>query len=401
MRKTKVIAIFAIVLLLSCTFYNCYAETVAVTKENLNIAIQKYASSEMNEDDAKFTVDDDIINIKTDENEYVLSYDLTQKPTFTSEIPIKEGMSYAEYSDKIENIRLPMIGYVAVANIQGVEIKNASKYFLLTYLANALNGSLSSGDSYTIYDDTQTDDSVTIDKVEKTILVSEFGERVMEYVNATYKEKMIIKDEFADENNSYEFNSYELTIERKDVTATSCTLVSSLSVNLDADFSKLNGYDDKMNNMFLNKDITRENADYVIDLKVGQKCIISTDEKLSGYELSGSGYEYNKIDDNSAEIIGEKVGKANGYIYIGDIKKSVFITVEENTENTTLNPISIKMNATKDDKNSEDKNTIVDDTTARDNIPQTGTGIVIYIAMMISVISIIAVIIKLNKYKEI
>ena len=156
-----------------------------------------------------------------------------------------------------------------------------------------------------------------------------------------------------------------------------------------------------MNNMFLNKDITRENADYVIDLKVGQKCIISTDEKLSGYELSGSGYEYNKIDDNSAEIIGEKVGKANGYIYIGDIKKSVFITVEENTENTTLNPISIKMNATKDDKNSEDKNTIVDDTTARDNIPQTGTGIVIYIAMMISVISIIAVIIKLNKYKEI
>ena len=150
-------------------------------------------------------------------------------------------MSYDEFKEKTDNLILPMLSYIAVANIQGVDFEDSSAYFLMSYLGNALNGSWSSENSYVIIDDTNMSDGVTIDKDEndtKTIYVSEFGERVMEYVNNIYKDKQIIKD------SSEGINSYEFIIEKKEETNTSCKLVSTLNVNLDADFSKLNGYAD-------------------------------------------------------------------------------------------------------------------------------------------------------------
>lgn len=412
MKKTKKIAILLIIILLSTGFYNCYATGVVVTKENLNTAIQKYASPASNNENLEITVVDNTISIKSDESNYFLKYNLTQKPTFSYEIPVKEGMNYEDFKSQIDCLNFPMIGYAAVANIQGVEINDALTYFSMIYMKSVLNGSWSSGDSYVIYDDTQADDSVTIDRDEndKTILVSEFGERVMEYVNATYKDKIVIQD--SQDN----INSFEWIIEKKDVTETSCTIASTLSVNTDADFSKINEYVNKVEESILNKDITRENADYVIDLKVGQKCLIESSEKMKGHSLSGFGYEYNTIDENSAEIIGKSIGKANGYININGIEKSIFITIDENTENKQLETISLKIgktsevnkpendnNSKEEDKKAENKenNEVLDSTTAKDNIPQTGTSVIIYIAILVGIISIIICAIKLNNYKQI
>lgn len=278
MRKIKRITILiANILLLSSLFINCYATAVAVTKENLNTSLQKLVTSDTNENNYKIAVSDNIITITADGKNYTLNYDLTEKPTFSLEIPIEQGMSYTDFKEQTDNLILPMVGYIAVANIQGVEFEDVSAYFLMSYLGNALNDSWSSENSYVIFDDTNMSDGVTIDRDEsdsKTIYASEFGERVMEYVNATYKDKQTFND------SSEGINSYELTCERKDVTDTSCKLVSSLSVNLDADFSKLNGFSDKMGESLLNKDITKENADYAITLKVGQKCKIETTKKL-------------------------------------------------------------------------------------------------------------------------
>lgn len=211
MKKTNKIAILSIIILLSSVLYNCYATGVAVTKENLNTAIQKYASLESNGENSEITVDDNTISIKNDESNYFLKYNLTQKPTFTYEIPVKEGMNYADFKAQMDCLNFPMIGYAAVANIQGVEINYALTYFSMIYLKSVLNGSWSSEDSYVIYDDTQADDGVTIDRDEndKTILVSEFGERVMEYVNATYKDKIVIQD--SQDN----INSFEWIIEKR------------------------------------------------------------------------------------------------------------------------------------------------------------------------------------------
>ena len=53
----------------------------------------------------------------------------------------------------------------------------------------------------------------------KVIKQSEFGDHVMEYINASYKEKST----FNDVNG---FNTYEWNIEKKDSTETSCKIVS-------------------------------------------------------------------------------------------------------------------------------------------------------------------------------
>lgn len=401
------------VLIFLCTNI-CYAIVVAVTDENLKKSLLEFVSSEANKENYNITVSNNVITVIVDDESYTLNYDISNKPTFSFEIPIEKGMSYANFKEQTDNLILPMIGYIAVANIQGVEFEDSGAYFLMSYLGNALNGSWSSENLYVIIDDTNMSDGVTIDKDEndtKTIYASEFGERVMEYVNATYKYKQNIKD------SSDDINSYEWITERKDVTNTSCKLVSSLSVNLNADFSKLNGYSDQIGESFLNKDITKENADYAITLKVGQKCRIETTENITGHELSGSGYEYNEINENFAEITGKRVGKANGYIYVGETKKSIFITVEENTESTLLDTITVKINTTsvtdksnESDNNQEEKlnansnnknNTLTDSTISKTTLPKAGVNNIVCIVMLFSLVLIIIFSIKLKKYEDI
>lgn len=229
-----------LILVFTCT-NRCYAITSEVTEKNLGETFKKFISSNSNKENYKISVTNNTINIIEDDETYILYYDLTNKPSFSLEIPIQKGMSYDEFRKKTDNFMLPMLSYIAVANIQGVDFEDSSAYFLMSYTENALNGSWSSENSYVIVDDTNMSDGVTIDKDEndtKTIYVSEFGERVMEYVNDIYKDKQIIKDSFEG------INSYEFIIEKKEETNTSCKLVSTLNVNLDADFSKLNGYAD-------------------------------------------------------------------------------------------------------------------------------------------------------------
>ena len=406
-----VLSFILIFVLIAFSFSNiCYA--VAVTDENLKSTLQKFVSSEANEDNYKITVADNVIKITADGKDYTLNYDLTDKPTFTFEIPIEQGMSYENYEEQIDNLILPMIGYIAVANIQGVEFEDANAYFLMSYLGNAFNGSTSSESSYIIIDDSTMADGVTINIGDKKIIyVSEFGDNVMDYVNDTYKDKQIIKD------SPNGINSYEWIIERKDVNDTSCKLVSSLSVNLDADFSKLNGYSDQLGGTSLDKNITEENADYAITLKIGQKCIIETTEEVTGYGLTGSGYEYNLINDNCIEITGEEVGKANGYIYVGETKKTIFITVEENTESTSLDTIILKIDTTSETDNSNESdnkqeetpnandynknNTPTDSTISKTTLPKAGVNNIVCIVMLFSLVLIIIFSIKLKKYKYI
>ena len=418
MQKIKKITLLILsILLINVLFINCYATAVTVTKENLNASLQKFVSSSENDKDYKINVSDDIITIVSDGKNYNLNYELTEKPKFTFEVPIEKGMSYKEFEEQTGKMTLPMIGYIAVANIQGVEIDDASTYFLLSYLKNGLSGSWSSKDSYVIIDDTNLSDGVTIDKSNqssKTIYASEFGEKVMEYVNYTYKDKQTITDA------SSGINTYEFTVERKDVTETSCKLVSSLTVNVDSDFSKIKDYESKVEESVLSKDITKDNADYAITLKVGQKWRIETTEKITGYQLSGSACDYEDINEKCAEITGKKVGNANGYIYIGASKKSFYITVEENTENKTLDTIksNIDTTTTNNQNNQNSQNTSKeqqeqnkttqqlrsaskDNTTAKTILPQTGMSNIIYIIVAYIIISLIVFIIKHKKYEDV
>ncbi|MBQ2938260.1 MAG: hypothetical protein IJE05_05240 [Clostridia bacterium] len=241
MKSIRCILISCLIfIVLLCNF--SLAASVEVNKDNLETAFKGFVKSDSNEDNYAITVLDDTIKITVDGESYILNYDLTDKPTFSMEVPIKEGMTYEEFKNETDNLNLPMLGYMAVANIQGVAYEDSMGYFLLTYAEDALNGGFSTDDTYVIVDDMNLEDGVTIEKDEndtKTIYTSEFGNRVMEYTNSLYKDKQTISD-------SNEINSFTWTTEQSDVTDSSCSITSKLVVNMDADFSKLVGIMDSI-----------------------------------------------------------------------------------------------------------------------------------------------------------
>lgn len=393
-KKVIISFLFAIIIFVSSFSNICNAASVKVTKENLTKAFEELVSSDINEDNMDILVEDDVIKITVDNESYNIDYDLTDKPTFSLEIPIEKGMSYEDFKKKTENLGAPIIGYAAVANIQGTGIEDAMAYLMFSYMEN-ISGSYSTEDSYVIVDDLNLQEGVTLEKTDdpKTIYTSEFGDKVMEYVNALYPETQTISD-------SDEINSYVMTIEKKDVTETSCKLVSKLKVNTDADFSKLNGYYNKV----FHNGITKENAIHVITLKVGQKCKI---QGINGYQINGDCVE---IDRETNEMTAIKVGEASGYFYIGNYateqeKESFYITVEENTENETLETIILKIKDTDDsDKSNADtetnkENNVQNSTANIQKLPETGEEknmllVVLYTVVGICSISLITLLKK-------
>lgn len=397
----------SLILLIFCTNI-CYATVVAVTDENLEDSLQKFVLSKANKDNYNITVSNNVITVTVDNESYILNYDLTDKPTFLMEVPIQKGMSYEDFEKKKDNLILPMLGYIAVANVQGVEVEAASTYFLLSYLKSALNGSVLTENQYIIVDDLNfSSEGGTIEKTDnpKTIYTSEFGDRVIEFVNNMYKEKQTISD-------STGINSYVLTIEKLDMTDTSCKLVSKLSVNLDSDFSKIT---ELPSDSSINSDITKENADLVVTLKVGQKCKIESIEKITGYEFYG--YDCIELNDDKTEITATSVGTKNGYLYIGEEKISIYVTVEENPENANLETITLKIDSVpevkppnnseeeKQDEKPEIKEEKDNNESAKDNtvssskLPQAGIDNSKVMIIITFIVIIIVLGIKLRKFE--
>lgn len=401
--KNVLITILLFIIILIQLSTTSFATFIPVTRDNLTKTFEKLVLSEDNYKKYDISVLEDVINITLDNESSILNYDLSDKPTFSNEIIIEKGINYDDYKVQEEKLILPMLGYVAVANIQGVEFEDATSYFLLSYLESALKNNTESDKSYVIYDDTTIDGTIidVSEEKENVIYKKEFGERVIEYVNAVYPEKQKLSD-------AEEANSYEFTIEKLDVTETSCKLVSTLVINTNADFSKIKGTMDGIEDSFTNSDITKENADYTITLKVGQKCKIETVEKITGYELYGN----NCVDfsEDYLEITAIEEGDTNGYLYLGEEKKAIYITVEENTGNATLETItltigkapdviipndSIQEETKKDDQNNKDN------TVASVELPKAGVNNVILFILGAFIISIIAVGANLKKYRDI
>lgn len=211
MSKTKNLFIItlALILIVMGIFSKTYAEYVPVNKENLKTALKELEEYNK-ESKMEITIDDNIINILADGEKIVIKYDLTDKPKFICETEMKQGMSYEEFSSKRDEGNSVLFGYMAVAKIQGIDFETSGQYYLMNILSSAKE---------TVY-------------LEKTFNVSEFGEHSMEYVNEIYKETKTYND-------SDSINSYEMTIKQKDVKETSCIIETTLIVNPEADFSKM------------------------------------------------------------------------------------------------------------------------------------------------------------------
>lgn len=234
LKKLILFTIFLITILNCCTV--CSAN-VQITNENLTSAFQKFESSEENKDKYSIKLENNQIKVTTSNGEvYIVNYTLESKPTFTLEMPVKDGMTYNDFKRQTQNLIIPVIGYLAVANIQGIEYKDSKAYFN-SYLDYEFNGFLSKDNPYVVFDDVNPGNNPVIDNNVTIINASEFSSRVMEYVKNVYKDKQTIND-------SDDINSFEWSIEKQDIpnSTTTCKLISTVTINLDADFSKLKNY---------------------------------------------------------------------------------------------------------------------------------------------------------------
>ena len=273
MKKT-LITIFTIFLIILNLCTSCFAQDSIVTPEMLQKVFEEITNLEGNEEKGTITVEDNIIKVVSKEGSYDLNYDLTEKnPTFSIEIPISQGITYKEYQEEIEKITAPMLGYIAIANIKGVDFADSMLYFMFSYLGTVdFESAMQNG--YQIIDDLNADEGVTVEKdtsKQNVIYTSEFEKDVMKYVNLLHKDETITDTE--DDG----INSYTFTFEKKDVTETSCKLKSTLAVNLDADYSKLNGYSEKLEEDL--KDSFEETFENIIEN-------IQVDNNINNNEIS-------------------------------------------------------------------------------------------------------------------
>lgn len=215
-------------------------EKSGITKDKISSILKEYASSSENSEGYTINVEKNDIKITKDGKDLYIKYDLKDKPTFSIDFQINKGMTYDEYKEGADNVKLLMLGYIAIAGINGVSVEDASTYFLLTYAGSALSSVSQDNfdNAYTIYDDTSITPGVEFStSSDKVISVSKFGERVMEYANSQYSDHTEISDSGDDC-----INSYNITIDKKDVTDTSCNIVSTITIDPNADFSKLKDY---------------------------------------------------------------------------------------------------------------------------------------------------------------
>ena len=218
MLKKKTLFIFIILVFLICS--TCYAASVPITKENLSQSFQDVISSGVISTDEAYIitgieVQDDTIIINTNSEPINVKYSLEDKPTFSCEMQVQNGMTYEEFEAKQNKLSGTMYSYLAVAEMNNVDISKALMYFTMSLLSGGESSLDISGSS-----------SVTKDEIEKDI---------MGYVNSQYGEKRVISD-----NGEGMANTFTLEMEQQEVTDTSCKVVWTLTINKDGNFEAIN-----------------------------------------------------------------------------------------------------------------------------------------------------------------
>ena len=163
-------------------------------------------------------------------------------------------------------------------------------------------------------------------------------------------------------------------------------------------------------------EITKDNADSSITLKVGQTCKVETSEEIKGYEIDG---ETVKINEELNQITALKEGTASGYIYINDDKITLYVEVEEKKENEIYGMMTLKITKNeeiiqtqvsnkKEETNQTENNNKQEEnsnsTAEIEKLPQTGKAkneilIILYLIVGISCIGLINIVLSNRKNK--
>lgn len=227
-----------VIVITSCIFLIAVFVIIAAMTGNSrdvdwSAGFQKFVESDVNQG-YQISLMDNVVNVMHEDEKYTLNYDVTDNPTFTYEFLVEKGMSYEAYEKLDSNIDLPKLGYFVFANAQGIDFYDARTYYYEEYMEDLWNES-SSFIPHTVIDDLRFAEGVTmVNKSDNstTIYTSEFPEKAIEYMDILHPDTIKISD-------SEDVNSFTMTIERVDLTETSCKIISKLVINKNANFSKI------------------------------------------------------------------------------------------------------------------------------------------------------------------
>lgn len=107
----------------------------AISKAYFEEGLNNFIKSDSNAETYAAKMEDDKINVTYWDEEYILTYNLKEEPTITYEVEIKKGISYEEYTTKIDALSLPMLGYFAIADIKGIDPVDYSSSFIFISLS--------------------------------------------------------------------------------------------------------------------------------------------------------------------------------------------------------------------------------------------------------------------------
>lgn len=308
----SVIAIITVLLFAGCSLN-------AVKEDAFKKGINKFIDLSINDFEYEVEFKDKKMIVSDDDIDYVLTYDLKDNPTIIYEFDVKKGISYDDYNLKLSGILTPILGYIGVSYTHGLNLEDSNAYFYENFIEGIFNAMSEIDNNYVIVDDPEYSDDDSI-----VILVEEFGDKVIEYIKAIYKKPIVVKDA---KHNTF---TYELFSNcKKD----SCTVTSKVTVNNKGDFDEIKNYAQEIAKKYMDDSITTENADYHIELFVGDSITI-TGKDLTGYEKSGMNIIGVDSDDKGYIFEATVAGIANGYFYIGEEdERTFYITVKEAPQN--------------------------------------------------------------------
>ena len=251
MKKLLIISLLMFIILTS--IFSNILLGVTVTEEGLENSFKKLIEeSKNNSTDMELTDESLTMSIDKDkkqiifsgeDNNYAVYYDLSDNPTFSVKTTVNNTTTYDEWEKKQEEISSLMILYALVADLNGVSIEDSVMYYVMATIGSALSSDTSATSKYYIVDDRETDSadmSVTVNEQNKIqILASEFQNYAVEYVKDVYSSNSVITD--SEVNNTFKYVGKVI-----ESSEDSCTIQTDLTIYADADFSKINGYADKL-----------------------------------------------------------------------------------------------------------------------------------------------------------
>lgn len=166
--------------------------------------------------------------------------------TFTTYSRYFKGMTYKEYQAQDNGTSIGAMGYLLIANMNNIKIEDAGFYFIFSVLALGLSESGEDGLTpgfMIIPDDADGSESEGI----LVIKESEFGQHALEVVKNQYGDlstPKVISDNKENMINSY---SYKISNDISKIPGLTQNedeyyIIGEITVNPNANFSKINGY---------------------------------------------------------------------------------------------------------------------------------------------------------------